>query len=414
MTLLTSTLTSATVLSMIGFDVNQAKAFVSNRVQVDLQLLQRGIVPEKTLKISIPIIKAMTNSWIDSSAVIHHQQKWDTFLPVQDVINFISKCGYVSSWNPRTNTWSFPNDGIIGAFDDENMKTGVGTIRFTMQQTTFMSHIPIIYRNGTAYMQLDIYQFLMSQLPGLLENFDGKNLTWTITGAPLVSEGKQGTSKKYLGLGGAQNPALPQVPESTLNSAISDAKQSFTSSKGYSPFATATQWFPDPKDVFYNKAFPVAKLQNGRVLQRYPLVVVHQERGTGILEVMEYVGWGQASFQRADASQPSPGWPKGMVNKEYFTYWKVEQLSPKTGMVTAVSNQLAQVQVLWDEFLQGDPSQGDRFPTGKASSAWSNSEDGSPLSDSWAVGSGVTVIPIPGWNPNKNLNQPWSGYTNWN
>ena len=404
-------LTLYLVISTAGAHPLAAQATTTNTMKVVVSIRERGIWTKVTSTYGLPVIRAKTNDWLDVYGVVHKNQIWDTFLPVSDIIKIISQCGYPSSWNPETKTWSFPNDGIVGAFDLSNMVSGSGTIHYTSQGLNLVSHIPLLYRHGVAYMQFDVYKYVMSMLSGIQSSYDNASNQWIIVGAPLVPAGKDGSSKHYLGLGAARNPSLPPVSQSTFQAALSLAKQSFTSMtplRQYSPMATSRQWFPNPKDIFYDKHFPPSDLVSGKVLQKYPLVVVEPySYGAGSTDVLEYIGWSQTSSQRHEGNVP--GFSTDMSLGDYYTFWKGERVSLDSygditaGTVTSVSNLIGSIETPWGQFMQGDPSQGIHITT-----------NANLTTLYWAVGSGMAVIPIPGWSPTKKLTPPWNAYVKWN
>lgn len=380
-------------------------------IRVNLTIRKRGIWVERNASYNLPILTKQVDTWVDIYGIVHHSEMWNTFLPIAPVINILSQCGYSSSWDKKLDSWNFPNDGIVGPFPHDNLGIGIGTVQFTAQTVDMFKHIPLIYKNGQAYLPLDVFKFVLSILPGVISDFDAKNYTWSITGSPLVSADTQGSSPVYLGPGGARNPYEANENNNIiLKRALNDAKSSFNQSQysiQYTPFSSKTQWFSDPKDIFYNKYFPVTELRSGAVLQKNPLVIVEPySQGSGSAWILEYVGWNQTPDQLTE--KDDVGWPSHLNTKDYYTYWKAEQatLTPigksiPAGLVIDVTNQLSQVRSLWGQFLQGDPSQG------------VNIKGNYPISYYWAIGSGVTALPIPNWNPNKKLQGPWNTYANW-
>ena len=84
--------------------------------------------------------------------------------------------------------------------------------------------------------------------------------------------------------------------QAAVKQAAVNVNNSYTAAE-YSSLATATQWYPDPSDKFYDKSFPVSDLKtNGYVIQSDPRVVVsfidgsNSNHGMSYVYVLEYVG----------------------------------------------------------------------------------------------------------------------------
>lgn len=172
-----------------------------------------------------------------------------------------------------------------------------------------------------------------------------------------------------------------KIPWTTWAKAVTQANavSDNYSNMHYSPLATKTQWFPDKKDIFYNKVFPVWKYHNDEIIQQNPRVIFQ----TGITgwSILEYVG-----------VIPSMG----------ETLWKGEQVNAKTGRVINISNVLGTMIYkngtpgFFDPKLSPVEGQGTIFKADVTINGWNGG-----INYEWAAGqaSGLDIVPYPNWNP---------------
>ena len=169
----------------------------------------------------------------------------------------------------------------------------------------------------------------------------------------------------------------PPLPKGTTmaqwNAAVTEAKDNLNSLQNmnwktgmpgqYSPMATKTQWFNDPSDPFFNKRFPVKDLKDGFVISHKPLVIVSIMKGSGKIDVLQYVGGGGGGTL----------WMGENVNNQGYT----TMIGPNIG---GVPDKLKPY-----------------FHVYKGIGITTNAVAAQNLT--WASGGGLNVVPLPHWNP---------------
>lgn len=118
--------------------------------------------------------------------------------------------------------------------------------------------------------------------------------------------------------GNSTSPSIADITSATQEYLkLSDYGQKAVS--GYSPLATATQWYPNSSDVFYDKQIPTSDFVTNKVLQKSPYVIINEQVGPSgnLWFELEYVG-----------KDPST------------SFWNAEQVDPKTGLGTDILQDL--------------------------------------------------------------------------
>ena len=155
--------------------------------------------------------------------------------------------------------------------------------------------------------------------------------------------------------------AVVQAKEVT--SPLLSVSEAMALSKEYSPLSTKTQWFNDPSDPFFNKRFPVKDLKDGFVISHKPLVIVSIMKGSGKIDILQYVGGGGGG-----------------------TLWIGENVNQK-GFTTMIGSVIGDVPDHLKPY----------FHVYKGSGITVNAVTAQNLI--WATGGGLNVVPLPHWNP---------------
>ena len=136
-----------------------------------------------------------------------------------------------------------------------------------------------------------------------------------------------------------------------------------TQTPQWSSLATKTQWFPDPSDPFFDKAFPVKDLKDGFVLSGKPLVIIMRPKGHTDISINQYVGGGSQG-----------------------TFWMTEGVNAK-GQLIGIGPVLGSAPNGLANYLHPYKALGDTINAVAVPSM------------TWAAGFGKDVVPLPKWNP---------------
>ena len=320
-----------------------------------------------------------------------------TYMPIYYVIQTLTRLGVSNAWNGTRHAWNVTDTAYHGGL---NLNAGSGQAGITINGVVAEQRVPTLVardpKSGvmTTFAPIWYIQQLMNHVGIKQDVWNGNTGIWNLSTASSVvaTSGNASTvnpntdfpsAATIARYGGAVNPAPQGVTLAKWQAAVKKAlafKPTGTSGLGTDPLATSSQWYPDPKDIFYNKVFPVKDLKNGFILQKDPLVEVANVSGTNnrdgapIVYVDEYVGYGNV-----------PG--TGVV-----TYWKTENVSVSTGQVQSVTPNLMGLAVFEDKLASPPQGQGVHFPTAKGLAQ--------PFNPTWAMNAGPYVVPFPGWNPN--------------
>ncbi len=309
-----------------------------------------------------------------------------TYMPIWYIMQALKKSGAQVSWNGSQ--WKI---GVNGSYTPTVWHGFGGNGEVMIYNTSDPSNVQTVETGinmqvypdpadgiKTTFFPIYDIQVILRDLGYSTDTWDGTN--WSIA----MGSGSSGSTS---GQGGAINPPLPSgVTQTQYNNAVTQAQQTDANSTSpptnYSALSSATQWYNDPSDVFYNKQFAVSQLKNGTVLQQNPYVIVSTTDGTntnnmGYVYVLEYVGYGPNA-----TGSPS-------------TYWKEEQVYTDTGKVGMIGTAIG-------NFMVASTSVGG-YPDLKAPSGVSGVSFtiNGPSNPTWATGGGLDVIPIQGWSPLK-------------
>lgn len=338
-----------------------------------------------------------------------------TYIPIWYVMQALKKLGVTSVWNGVHELWTLSASGYNGTL---HLTAAGGVTAIAINGAVVEQKVPTLVARdpqshvNTTYMPIWYVQQVLNHIGVKTDVWNGTKGTWTLGTLVTQAEAGQGgsgpssstgvnvntdfpnaaTIARY---GGGVNPAPAGATLAQWQLAGKDAVKAIKTAPfyAYSPLATATQWYPDPTDIFYDKVFPVKDLTNGRILQQDPLVEVTTIDGTNALTdpyvyVDEYVGWG---INLTDSA---------------VTYWKEEQVtlhaytttmdgythSFPAGAVTAV--------IPGAIGLPYGPSKIGGFPLMKPQANQGyNFGKVQPQNLFWVTGAGLYVVPIPGWNP---------------
>lgn len=317
-----------------------------------------------------------------------------TYMPIWYIMQALKKSGAQVSWNGSQ--WKI---GVNGRFTPTVWHGFGGNGEVMIYNTSDPSNVQTVETGinmqvypdpadeiKTTFFPIYDIQVILRDLGYTTDTWDGTN--WSIAMKYVSSS----SSTKV----GWENPPLPSgVTQAQYNADVVKANwvgnnviQDPPSGPiyDYSPLATATQWYNDPSDVFYNKQFPVSELKNGTVLQQNPYVIVTTTDGKNTnnmsyVYVLEYVGYG-----------PNVG---GGIQ----TYWKEEEVYTDTGKVGGVGTGIGSFMVAptsvggYPDLHKPSGVSGVYFPV-------INGTYGAP-NPTWAAGGGTYTIPIQGWNPLK-------------
>jgi|GEM_PF-3257582 len=327
-----------------------------------------------------------------------------TYMPIWYVQQVLTQLGVKNAWNGVSHVWNLSAKGkVVGSLI--NAKSGLTSVLVNGHEME--THVPTLVKGdplhknaATTFMPIWYVQQILNRVGTQADVWNGTFGVWALVSLSTLLSGGSNTSgasgvnvntdfpsaATIARYGGAVNPAPQGVTLAKWQADVKKAlafKPTATSGIGSDPLATATQWYPDPHDIFYNKVFPVKDLKNGFILQKDPLVEVANVSGTNnrdgapIVYVDEYVGFG---------NNPAGA---GLV-----TYWKMEQVSISTGQVQAVFPGLS------GTGMAPPKGQGYQFPIRNKGT---NASTAQPVNNMWAIntGMGVYAIPLPGWNPNR-------------
>ena len=152
------------------------------------------------------------------------------------------------------------------------------------------------------------------------------------------------------------------VQAKEVTSPLLSVSEAMALSKEYSPLSTKTQWFPDPSDPFFDKAFPVKDLKDGFVLSRKPLVIIMRPKGHTDISINQYVGGGSQG-----------------------TFWMTEGVNAK-GQLIGIGPVLGSAPNGLANYLHPYKALGDTVNAVAVPSM------------TWAAGFGKDVVPLPKWN----------------
>lgn len=321
-----------------------------------------------------------------------------TYMPIWYIMQALKKSGAQVSWNGSQ--WKI---GVNGSFTPTVWRGFGGNGEVMIYNTSDPNNVQTVETGinmqvypdpadgiKTTFFPIYDIQVILRDLGYSTDTWDGTN--WSIA----MGSGPSNSSTKV----GWKNPPLPSgVTQTQYNADV--AKANYIGNNviqdppsgpiyDYSPLSSATQWYNDPSDIFYNKQFPISELKNGTVLQKSPYVIVSTVDGANpsktdppmsYVYVLEYVGYG-----------PNIG---GGIQ----TYWKEIQVDTSNGkMFTVVSN--IQSFMVASNSIGGYPDL--NKPSGVSGVYFPviNDTYGAP-NPTWAAGGGTYTIPIQGWSPLK-------------
>ena len=315
-----------------------------------------------------------------------------TYMPIYYVDKALQSLGFTATWNGTVHTWTLSN-GKSAPHLSINGKTGNTTIN--VNGSNVEQNINIIQAKDPAsgvmmtFMPIWSIQQILNAMGFGTDTWNGATNppTWTLAtaGATATNASKSVNTANTAPstptvTNTGENPSPVGFTMAQWQSAVKQAaavNNSYTEAS-YSPLATATQWYSDPSDKFYDKSFPVSDLKiNGYVIQNNPRVVVsfidgsNNNHGMSYVYVLEYVGHYMDS-----------------VSGE-TTVWKSEEVNVKTGQVFAVVPNLTTVATFEYKKLTPLSGQGVNFGTQQ------------PSNYTWASGAGLYAVPLPNWSPTK-------------
>ena len=287
-----------------------------------------------------------------------------TYMPIWYVMQVLKQIkGFSVDWNASTHQWI-----IDGPFGIPNMNASkIGRTSIVMNGKTVESNILTLASTDPSSGQLTTFMpiwYIQQALnsAGFSKSSDSWNGSqWHLSFRQSSSSGNTSGSGSYT------PPTTAQIT-SAIQQYLHESNYGAKNVSGYSPLATATQWFPNPTDIFYNKRIPTSDFVNNKVIQQHPYVIMNKEIGpSGALWVeVEYVG--------KDSTD---------------SYWMGEQVNPTTGFVTNIQPSLMRFSDSLYPNLAVPKSGGYNFSS-------------DPVNPNWAFGGNLFVIAPPGYNPNSN------------
>ena len=326
-----------------------------------------------------------------------------TYMPIWYVQQVLTQMGVKNAWNGVSHTWNL-SAKVAGSLI--NAKSGLTSVLVNGHEMeahvpTLVKGDPLHHNEATTFMPIWYVQQVLNRAGTQADVWNGTFGVWALGSLSTLLSGGSNTSgasgvnvntdfpnaATIARYGGGVNPAPQGVTLAQWEAAVKKAlafKPTISSGVGTDPLATATQWYPDPHDIFYNKVFPVKDLKNGFILQKDPLVEVQWVPGAsnargGYVYVDEYVGFG---------NNPAGA---GLV-----TYWKTENVSVSTGQVQSVTPNLMGLAVFEDKLATSPQGQGYQF---LIRNKGTNASTAQPVNPTWGDNAGNYVIPFPGWNP---------------
>ena len=317
-----------------------------------------------------------------------------TYIPIYYIDKLLQSLGFTATWNGTVHMWTLSNGQSVPSLSI-NGKTGNTMIN--VNGSNVEQNIDIIQAKDpasgvvTTFMPIWYVQQILNAMGFGTDTWNGATNppAWTLAtaGATATNASKAVNTANMASstptvTNTGENPSPVGFTMAQWQSAVKKAavamNNSYTAAE-YSPLATATQWYSDPSDKFYDKSFPVSDLKiNGYVIQNNPRVVVSaidgvSSKGDPYVYVLEYVGYYQTSFNGID------------------TVWKSEEVNVKTGQVFAVVPNLTTVAIF--EYKKLTPVSGQGINFGKT---WQG-----PANNNWASGGGLYAVPRPNWSPTK-------------
>lgn len=272
-----------------------------------------------------------------------------TYMPIWYVIQALKRVGVSATWNGTTHRWDIQTNGMSSSLSlnaksgqtsiyvdnslvENNIPTLVSTDPASKQATTFM---PIWYIQQV----LNVIGFSTST-----DSWNGNTGVWSLHSS------NTSTSTSSL-------PTQAQII-SAGNLYVNSISDSSVKLPTYSAVSSATQWYNDPSDMFYNKKIPLSDFVNNKVIQQSPFVVMSNQSGAWY--EMEYVGKSSVS-----------------------AYWKVEVAESKTGNITWIDPSIETFSI--------------KLLTPSSGGFSISSNPGNPI---WGNGRNLYMVPQPDWNPN--------------
>ena len=316
-----------------------------------------------------------------------------TYMPIYYVDKALQSLGFTATWNGTVHTWTLSN-GQSAPSLSINGKTGNTSI--SVNGSNVEQHVPILQAKDPSsgvmmtFMPIWNVQQILNTMGFTTDTWNGATNppTWTLatagaTNAPKSVNTANTASSTPTVTNPGDNPSPVGFTMAQWQTAVKQAavamNNSYTAAE-YSPLATATQWYSDPSDKFYDKSFPLSDLKtNGYVIQNNPRVVVsfidgsNNNHGMSYVYVLEYVGYYQKPGNGTD------------------TVWKDESVNVKTGQVFDVCPTLGDVPTF--EYKKLTPVSGQGINFGKT---WQG-----PANNNWASGGGLYAVPRPNWSPTK-------------
>lgn len=285
-----------------------------------------------------------------------------TYMPIWYVMQVLKQInGYSVDWNGVTHEWV-----INGPFGVPKMSaSGTGKTSIILNGKTVESNILTLVATDPSSGQATTFMpiwYIMQALNAI--GFDKSTDSWngSVWSLSFTQSSFSGSSSSN-----STSPSNADITSATQEYLkLSEYGQKAVS--GYSPLATATQWYPNSSDVFYDKQIPTSDFVNNKVIQKSPYVIMNEQAGPSgnLWFELEYVGKGSTT-----------------------SYWKAEQVDPKTGLVTDILQDLM-------------PFNHSTFPDLAVPSSGGYSFTAPPVNPTWGIGGQTFFVPNSGWNPNKN------------
>lgn len=286
-----------------------------------------------------------------------------TYMPIWYVMQVLEKIkGFSVTWNGTTHQWNI--DGPFG-MPNLNLNSKSGQTSILMNGKVVESNIDTLVSTDPASGQATTFMpiwYIQQALNagGFNSNTDawnGVNGNWSLNFSESSTSSTSTTS----------SAPTPAEITSTVQEYLKESNYGANNVSGYSPLATATQWYPNPSDIFNNKKFSTSDFVDNKVLQNSPYVIMNNE-GSGVWFVLQYVG----KSSSGDTS-----------------YWMGEQVDQSTGMVTDINTSLM-------------PFQKSTFPNLAVPKTGGYTFSSAPVNSGWAIGGNLFVIDPPGYDPNSN------------
>ncbi|MCY0887620.1 MAG: hypothetical protein OWQ59_04100 [Alicyclobacillaceae bacterium] len=279
-----------------------------------------------------------------------------TYMPIYYVMQVMNKIkGFSAVWNGSLHKWFI--DGPFG-MPTLNLNSKSGQTSILMNGKVVESNIDTLVSTDpasgkkTTFMPIWYIQQALNAA-----GFNSRTDAWNgVTGNWSLQFSESSTSST------SSAPTNAEIT-SAIEEYLKESNYATKNISGYSPLATATQWYPMPGNIFFDKQIPLSDFVNNKVIQQKPFTIMSYQGG-GYWAEFQYVG----------------------KQTNGTTWWEVENLNRKTGLVTQIYSSLLSFPA------------SDKLPT---PSSGGYHFTGAPVNISWAYGGNLYVIDPPGYNPNS-------------